>query len=120
MGVEEDTTDAEGRPSRAPSAANFSDAMQVEEKRAAGEGQLDPAAIQALAAEPAPHYYSRIYREYISAKKALGEATEHITEQTFTARIQNMEQDAGTKHGRPVRYQVQARQKEVVLIAVPL
>jgi methyl-accepting chemotaxis protein len=119
MGVEEDTTDAEGRVSKAPSAANFSDAMSVEDKRG-GEQQLDPAAVQALAAEPAPQYYSRIFREYISAKKGLGEATDHITEQTFTSRIQGMEQDASTKYGRPVRYQVQARSKEVVLIAVPL
>jgi hypothetical protein len=121
MGVEEDTTDAEGRVSKAPSAANFSDAMSVEDKRGGqGESQMDPGAVQALAAEPAQQYYSRIFREYISAKKGLGEATDHITEQTFTTRIQGMEQDAATKYGRPVRYQVQARAKEVVLIAVPL
>jgi hypothetical protein len=120
MGVEEDTTDAEGRVSKAPSAANFSEAMNVEDKRGQGEGQMDPAAVQALAAEPAAQYYARIFREYIAAKKALGEATDHITEQTFTSRIQSMEQDASQKHGRPVRYQVQARAKEVVLIAVPL
>jgi hypothetical protein len=122
MGVEEDTTDAEGRVSKAPSAANFSDAMGVEDRRGGGQGeaQMDPAAVQALAAEPAPQYYSRIFREYISAKRGLGEATDHITEQTFTSRIQGMEQDSATKYGRPVRYQVQARAKEVVLIAVPL
>jgi hypothetical protein len=120
MGVEEDTTDAEGRVSKAPSAANFSDAMSVEDKKSPGEMQMDAGAIQALAAEPAGQYYSRIFREYIAAKKALGEQTDHITEQTFTSRIQNMEQDAAQKHGRPVRYQVQARAKEVVLIAVPL
>ncbi len=121
MGVEEDTTDAEGRVSKAPSAENFSDALGVEDKRAAsGEVQMSPGAIQALAAEPPPAYYERIYHEYITAKKALGEATDHITQQAFTTRIQSMEQDAMTKHGRPVRYQVQARQKEVVLIAVPL
>jgi hypothetical protein len=31
-----------------------------------------------------------------------------------------MEQEAAQKYGRPVRYQVQARAKEVVLLAVPL
>ena len=86
-----------------------------------GEGQqVDPAQAQALAAEPAAQYYARIYREYINAKKALGEQTDHITEQAFATRIQGMERDASQKYGRPVRYQVHARNKEVVLLAVPL
>ena len=76
--------------------------------------------FQALAAEPAAQYYARIYAEYVAAKSAIGESTEHVSEATFTARIQNMESDAEQKYGRPVRYQVQSRNKEVVLIAVPL
>jgi hypothetical protein len=84
------------------------------------EMTMDPDAIRALAAEPAAQYYARIYREYIAAKRALGEQTDHITEQAFTTRIQGMEQDMAAKHGRTVRYQVQARSKEVVLLAVPL
>jgi hypothetical protein len=56
----------------------------------------------------------------VAAKKAIGEPTDHISEQAFAARIQGMEQDAAQKYGRPVRYQVQARNKEVVLLAVPL
>jgi len=123
MGVEEDTTDAEGRVSKAPNAANFTDALSVDDKRlmqSQAELTMDPAMIQTLAAEPAAQYYARIYREYISAKRGLGEATDHITEQAFAARIQSMEQDAAQKYGRPVRYQVQARNKEVVLLAVPL
>jgi hypothetical protein len=118
MGVEEDTTDAEGRVSKAPNAANFNDAMSVDEKRA-GDG-LDAEAVSRLAAEAPQQYYSRIYREYIAAKKNLGEPTDHISEQAFVGRIQGMEQEASQKSGRPVRYQVQARNKEVVLIAVPL
>jgi hypothetical protein len=120
MGVEEDNTDAEGRVSRPPRAADFNDAMAVDEKKIDGEGTLDPDAVARLAAEPANAYYARIYREYIAAKKALGEATDHITEQAFSTRIQGMERDAAAKHGRPVRYQVQARNKEVVLLAIPL
>lgn len=123
MGVEEDTTDAEGRVSMSPNAANFSDALAVDDKRMtqqAGEGTLDPEAHARLAAEPAPAYYARIYREYIAAKRANGEATDHITEQAFAARIQGMEAEATKKYGRPVRYQVQSRNKEVVLLAVPL
>ena len=81
---------------------------------------MDPDAVRRLAAEPPAQYYARIYREYVAAKKALGEPTDHITEQAFAARIQGMEQDAAQKYGRPVRYQVQARNKEVVLLAVSL
>jgi hypothetical protein len=123
MGVEEDTTDAEGRVSGAPNAANFTEAMSVDDRRMQyqpGEGTLDPESVARLASEPNPQYYARIYREYIAAKRALGEGTEHITEQAFASRIQSMEQDAARKYGRPVRYQVQARNKEVVLLAVPL
>ncbi len=123
MGVEEDTTDAEGRVSGSPNAANFTEALAVDDRRMQyqpGEGTLDPEAIAELASEPPAEYYPRIYREYVSAKQAIGEATEHITEQAFATRIQAMERDATNKYGRPVRYQVQARNKEVVLLAVPL
>jgi hypothetical protein len=120
MGIEEDTTDEQGRPSKAPSAADFREAMAVDRSGGGDGQQVDPAQVQALAAEPADQYYARIYREYINAKKSLGEQTDHITEQAFATRIQGMERDASQKAGRPVRYQVHARNKEVVLLAVPL
>jgi hypothetical protein len=123
MGVEEDTTDDEGRVSRSPAgAANFTDSLEVDDKRMTqqADGAVDPAVVQRLAAEPQAQYYARIYREYIAAKRAIGEPTDHISEQAFAARIQSMEQDAAQKYGRPVRYQVHARNKEVVLLAVPL
>lgn len=119
MGVEEDNTDDEGRPSNAPTAANFADAMSVDASGANDAG-LDAAALQRLAAEPAQQYYGRIYREYINAKKGLGEQVDHITEQAFISRIQGMEADSGQKHGKPVRYHVAQRGREVVLLAVPL
>lgn len=124
MGIEEDTTDDQGRVSKAPTAADFRDAMAVDRSGGGGGGggepQLSPAQIQALATEPPAQYYARLYREYITAKKALGEETSHITEATFNTRIQGMEQDAAQKHGRAVRYQVHSNGKEVVLLAVPL
>ena len=122
MGVEEDPTDAEGRVSRSPSGpANFTDSLEVDDKKmATGDGSVDPDLARRLAAEPPPQYYARIYREYIAAKKGIGEPTDHISEQAFAARIQSMEQDMAQKYGRPVRYQVHARNKEVVLLAVPL
>jgi methyl-accepting chemotaxis protein len=122
MGVEEDTSDAEGRVSQHSVNPNaFTDALEVDDKKMGSPtGAVDPATVQHLAAEPPAQYYARLYREYIAAKKAIGEATDHIAEQAFSARIQAMEQEAAQKYGRPVRYQVQARAKEVVLLAVPL
>jgi hypothetical protein len=122
MGVEEDTSDAEGRVSQhSVNPTAFTDALEVDDKKMGQTGAgMDPATVQRLAAEPAAQYYARLYGEYISAKKALGEATDHISESAFAGRIQSMEQDAAQKYGRPVRYQVHARNKEVVLLAVPL
>ncbi len=121
MGVEEDNTDDEGRVSKAPTAANFGEALAVD--RTGGGGGAAPAAnvdAARLAAEPADQYYARLYREYIAAKRALGEQVDHITDAAFKSRIQGMEQDATAKHGRPVRYHVQTNGREVVLLAVPL
>lgn len=116
LGVEEDTTDEEGRISRVPTAGAMEAAM-------GGGGDstpnLDPNEAAALAQEPAPQYYSRIYREYIAAKKALGEQTDHITEQAFQSRIQAMETESSQK-GKNVRYKVQSNGREVVLLAVPI
>ncbi len=118
MGVEEDNTDDEGRVSKAPTAANFGDALAVDKSgQHAAAGEVDAGR---LAAEPAEAYYGRLYREYINAKKALGEQVDHITDAAFKSRIQGMEQDASSKHGRPVRYHVQSNGREVVLLAVPL
>lgn len=105
MGIDEDTSDASGRISRPPPpAATYGEA--------AGETRPQN--------ESAPQYYARLYREYIAAKRSLGEAVDHITEEAFTHKIQGMEQEALQKHGKTVRYQVQATAKEVQLLAVPL
>jgi hypothetical protein len=125
MGIEEDTTDDQGRVSKAPSAANFSDAMSVDRSGGAGgggggAGGGEAIDAQALKQEPTDAYYARIFAEYIAAKRSLGEATDHITQDTFRTRIQGMEQDAHQKHGRPVRYKVQTVDGQVNFLAVPL
>jgi hypothetical protein len=124
MGVEEDTSDEEGRVSHVPSQKNFSDAMAVDDRRSGAslpdtEG-LDPAVATRLAAEPAADYYARIYREYITAKKGLGEATDQITEATFVSKIQDMEREASGRLGRPVRFQVAATGREVKLLEIQI
>ncbi len=123
MGVEEDTTDDEGRVSHAPSQQNFTAAMAVDDRRSGadvGEPSVDPGLARRLADEPEAAYYTRIYGEYIAAKKALGEATEQITEATFVTRIKDMEREASGKIGKAVRYQVSSNGREVSLLAIPL
>jgi hypothetical protein len=119
MGVQEDDTDEEGRPSRPPKASDFSDALAVDE-RSVQAANVDAGLVAALRAEPADSYYGRLFREYIAAKRSLGDPTEHITEATFVGRIRTSESEMTQKHGKPVRYRVETRGREVVLIAVPL
>lgn len=119
MGVAEDTTDDEGRPSRPPSATDFQEALSVDESSVAAQN-VDSGAAAQLAAEPSQQYYRRLFNEYIAAKRQIGDPVDQITEQAFVARIQGSEQEMAAKHGRPVRYQVQVRDNAVVLIAVPL
>jgi hypothetical protein len=123
MGVEEDTTDAEGRVSGPPNATNFTEALAVDDRRMLlrpGEGEVVPKSVGVLALEPPDQYYARLFREYLAAKQSVREATDHITEQAFVARIRGMEEEAARKYGRPVRYKVEVRDRDVVLIAVPL
>ena len=119
MGVQEDDTDEEGRPSRPPLASDFSDALAVDE-RSVQAADVDASVVAALRAEPADSYYGRLFREYVAAKRSLGDPTEHITEATFVGRIRTSESEITQKHGKPVRYRVETRGREVILIAVPL
>jgi len=118
MGVAEDTTDEQGRPSQGPSARDFQEALAVDESSVAGN--VDPGVSAALGAEGADQYYRRLYNEYIAAKRQIGEPVEHITFEAFVGRIRTSEAETSQKHGKPVRYQVQLRGNAVVLIAVPL
>jgi hypothetical protein len=114
MGVPEDTTDDEGRASvPAQSPASFDD-MPVE------QGTVAPEVAAALAAEPADGYYGRLYNEYISAKRGLGETVDHITQPAFIQHIQQNESTTAQRIGRPVRYRVEVRNNAVVLVAIPL
>ncbi len=115
MGVPEDTTDDQGRPSVAPNAASFDDVAMQE----AGAG-ASPEAASALAAEPVDAYYQRLFNEYIAAKRQLGDPVDHITQASFISHIRTNEQDTAARIGRAVRYQVQIRDGAISLVAVPL
>ncbi|HKQ70655.1 MAG TPA: hypothetical protein VJT73_15015 [Polyangiaceae bacterium] len=119
MGVQEDDTDEEGRPSRPPAASDFSDALAVDERSVAA-ANVDAGLVASLKAEPADAYYGRLFREYITAKRSLGDPIDHITEASFVGRIRSSEGEMSEKHGKPVRYRIETRGREVILIAVPL
>jgi hypothetical protein len=69
--------------------------------------------------EPEAQYFSRLFGEYINARKSVGEPTDHITQDAFVQKIRGLETDSAEK-GKVVRYKVELRGKEVTLIAVPL
>ena len=119
MGVPEESTDDQGRPSSVPSPSHFQDALAVDESSVGGQS-IDPQYAKDLAAEPPDQYYARVFREYIAAKRQIGDPVSHITQEAFVQRLQASEQDMGRKHGRPVRYKVEVKDNAVVLIAVPL
>ena len=106
-------------PSRAPAASSFQDALSVDEEMI-GVSADDHADSKALREEPDEVYYARIFNEYVAAKASLGDPTDHIKSDAFIARIRLSENETGAKHGKPVRYKVEVRGKEVVLLAVPL
>lgn len=113
LGVEEDNTDAQGRPSNAPSAANFRDAMGVDGNPA----RVDPAALHR---EPLVSYHQRLYGEYIQAKRSIGDPVDHITLEAFVNQITSLEREAAERQGKPVRFRAEVQGREVKLIAVPL
>ncbi|RYE81183.1 MAG: hypothetical protein EOO74_00955 [Myxococcales bacterium] len=114
LGVEEDNTDAQGRPSNSPSVANFRDAMGVD---GGAPGRVDPAALHR---EPAAAYHQRLYSEYIQAKRSIGDPVDHITPEAFVNQINTLEREAAERQGKPVRFRAEVQGREVKLIAVPL
>ncbi len=120
LGVQEDETDDQGRPSRAPSSGSFEDALAVDERMATSAEGADASDSKSLREEDETKYYTRIFSEYISGKRSLGDPVDHITREAFITRIRASEAEMAQKHGRPVRYKVEVRGKEVVLLAVPL
>lgn len=115
FGVTEDDTDEEGRPSRAPTGQRFTEALSVDESVALSGGGGDAAS---LFAEAEDAYYARTFGDYIRAKRSIGDPTDHITVTDFTARLKSSEAELAQKHGKPVRFRVELKGKEVVLVAV--
>jgi hypothetical protein len=80
----------------------------------------DPALAAKLAAEPEAAYYTRVFKEYVAAKQAVGE-TINIPEDRFTQRLKGNEQALVKKHEvKGVRFVVQKSGNQVVLQPVLL
>ncbi len=118
MGVPEDTTDDEGRPSTAPSARGFQDELNVDESTL--DGPVDPVLAAKLAQEPDERYYRRLFDEYLAAKRKVGEPVEQIMAEAFTERVKATAKEVSQKHGRTLRFRVDVRGEAVLLVAVPL
>jgi hypothetical protein len=119
LGVQEDDTDDQGRPSTAPSSSSFSAALNVDERMVSLSAD-DVADAAALRDEAPEDYYKRVYDEYLAAKRAIGDPVDHVRFAQFSQRLKGLEQQLMTKHGKPFRYAVEAKGKEVVFVAVPL
>jgi len=115
---EDEETDAEGHPAHGARAKDFQEALAVDETLAERETAGEDG--KALRAEDDDAYYQRVFDDYIGAKKTVGDPVDHITQEAFIARIMSSEREMAHKHGKPVRYKVEVRGKEVVLLAVPL
>lgn len=119
LGVKEDDTDDEGRPSVAPSSTSFAAALNVDE-RMVSLSLEDVEGGHALRDEAPEDYYKRIYDEYVLAKRKLGDPTDNLKFGGFEKRIKDSEQRLTNQHGKPFRYRVEQKGEEVVLVAVPL
>ncbi|HHH12128.1 MAG TPA: hypothetical protein ENK23_08675 [Sorangium sp.] len=120
LGVEEDTTDADGRLSTAPpSSSRFTAALNVDE-RMVSLSLNDVAEASELRDEAPSDYYRRIFNEYVAAKKHLGDPTDHLRFSDFSRRIKNSERELSDRHGKPFRYRIEPNGGEVVFVAVPL
>ncbi|MDH5674127.1 MAG: hypothetical protein OEZ06_18370 [Myxococcales bacterium] len=123
-GTAEDTDD-DGRSSVAsvPAPAHWKDAAYSD--AAGGTGQAptnpdepidDPQLAAALARESEAAYGARIYREYVDAKRALGEEVSNIPEDRFAQRLTGRASALASKHGcRLVRFKVETAGDQVIL-----
>jgi len=121
-GTEEQTDDAEGRVSVGAASdawkdPAFSDGPSASGGAPDGEELIDdPSVATKLAAEDEKAYGTRVFNEYVAAKKALGENVSNITIDRFLQRLSGRAEALAKQHGcRAVRFQVQSGGNQVVL-----
>ncbi|MGB8330026.1 MAG: MXAN_5187 C-terminal domain-containing protein [Polyangiales bacterium] len=78
--------------------------------------QRDDPSAAALAALPESQYYAQLYREYLAAKRAVGEDVSNIPEERFIERIKGNAAHLVKKHGaQMVRFEVETIDGQVNL-----
>jgi hypothetical protein len=132
-GIEEETTDDEGRLS-SPGSQSWRDTAFTGEASGGGRassvsvasgggGAVNPddpiddvALADKLAAEEQSAYEARVYDEYVKAKHAAGENVSNIPQDRFHQRLAGRAAALAQKHGcRTVRFQVETQGDQVVL-----
>ncbi len=129
-GTAEESEDEKGKISVAPSKAAWSDA-EFADAHASGSTEVgagvvavpgpdepigDPALAARLAAEAEAGYDERVYREYVTAKRALGEDVMGIPRERFSQRLVGRAEMLAKKHAcRLVRFQVETHAGQVML-----
>ncbi len=119
MGVPEDTTDEEGRSSAVPSSRGFDEALAVDESLVTSTA-VDRGLAAELRGLSRADYETRLFDQYVEAKRAVGDPVDEISLEGFAARLRAMEAAMVGKHERQVRYTLEVRDGAVVFVAVPV
>lgn len=87
-----------------------------------GEMSAADEAVLALAQEPEPDYYKRLYEEFVAAKREAGEPTDNLTFDSFVAKLRLNERNLRSKYEcRAVRFKVVVTpDRKVTLKPVPI
>jgi hypothetical protein len=79
------------------------------------------AEVLALAQEPEPDYYKRVYGEYISARKQLGDNVQNVSYESFVTKVRLNEANLKKKYEcRAVRFKIVVKDGRVTLKPVPI
>lgn len=101
---------------------NVIQAGRVDFDTGVGELSAKDEAVLALAQEPEPDYYKRLYEEFVAAKQEVGEPTDNLTFDSFVAKLRLNEGNLRSKYqSRAVRFRVVITpDRKVTLKPVPI
>lgn len=87
----------------------------------AAEMSTKDAEAMALAAEPEPEYYNRLFDEYVKAREEVGESVEDVGYEGFVAKLRLSEASLRKRYeARAVRFRVVVKDGKVILKPVPI
>jgi len=95
----------------------------VQPGKLAFDSDLSPADSEAvaLAQEPEPDYYKRLYGEYIEARRAVGESVEGVSFESFVTKLRVNEANLKGKYQcSAIRFKVVVKNNTVILKPVPI